>query len=79
MSDALNMDGGGSTSLVVFDREKKSPVMLNHQPHGSVRKVALNLGITFDEKNALSTTSLDGEGWKFARDTTKEASLVERR
>jgi beta-galactosidase len=75
VSDALNMDGGGSTSLVVFDREKKRPVMLNHQPHGSVRKVALNLGITFDEKNALSTTSLDGEGWKFARDTTKEASL----
>lgn len=50
VSDAVNMDGGGSTSLVVFDREKKSPVMLNHQPHGSVRKVALNLGITFGER-----------------------------
>lgn len=48
VSDAVNMDGGGSTSLVVFDREKKRPLMLNHQPHGVRRKVALNLGISFD-------------------------------
>ena len=46
-TDAVNMDGGGSTSLVVFDHESGRPVMLNHHAKGYVRKTALNLGITF--------------------------------
>jgi len=46
-TDAVNMDGGGSTSLVVFDRASGRPVMLNHHAAGYVRKTAVNLGITF--------------------------------
>ena len=46
-ADAINMDGGGSTSLVVYDRENKRPLMLNHHANGYVRKTALNLGLIF--------------------------------
>ena len=46
-SDAVNMDGGGSTSLVVWDGAKKRPKMLNSHARGYRRRVALNLGITF--------------------------------
>lgn len=47
-SDVLNMDGGGSTSLVVYDGKTKKPRMLNRHRRGGMRNVALNLGITFD-------------------------------
>ena len=47
-TDAVNMDGGGSTSLVVFDHATGRPVMLNHHANGYVRKTALNLGVTFE-------------------------------
>lgn len=47
-SDVLNMDGGGSTSLVVFDTDTKTPRMFNRHKNGAIRNVALNLGITFD-------------------------------
>ncbi len=46
-SDAMNMDGGGSTSLVVYDSAKKAPRMLNSHRKGAIRKVAMNLGIVF--------------------------------
>lgn len=46
-SDALNMDGGGSSSLVVFDHASGEPVMLNSHANGAVRATAVNLGITF--------------------------------
>lgn len=46
-TDAVNMDGGGSTSLVVWDCGSERPVMLNRHANGYVRKTALNLGITF--------------------------------
>ena len=46
-SDAVNMDGGGSTSLVVWDCGDERPIMLNHHANGYVRKTAMNLGITF--------------------------------
>ena len=46
-ADAVNMDGGGSTSLVVFDRAGGDPLMLNHHANGYVRKTALNFGIIF--------------------------------
>ena len=46
-SDAVNMDGGGSTSLVVWDCGDERPIMLNHHAKGYVRKTAMNLGITF--------------------------------
>ncbi len=48
-SDMMNMDGGGSTSLVVYDKKLGGPRMLNHHRNNSVRKVALNLGISFKE------------------------------
>ncbi|MBO5642782.1 MAG: phosphodiester glycosidase family protein [Kiritimatiellae bacterium] len=47
-SDILNMDGGGSTALVVLDGPSKTPRMLNRHRKGSIRSVALNFGITFD-------------------------------
>ena len=47
VADAINVDGGGSSSLVVFDRKNNRPRMLNHQPNGEQRKVGMNLGIVF--------------------------------
>ena len=48
VADALNMDGGGSTSLVVFDRKRGEPRMVNRHRNGTVRNVAVNFGIIFD-------------------------------
>ena len=48
-ADAINMDGGGSTSLVVFDRAAGMPRMLNHHALGQRRPVAVNFGITFGD------------------------------
>lgn len=47
VTDAVNMDGGGSSSLVVYDRVAGRPLMVNHQPRGTERKNALNFGIFF--------------------------------
>lgn len=47
VSDAVNMDGGGSTALVVLDPVAGEPVMVNRHKDGVVRKVAFNMGITF--------------------------------
>lgn len=47
VSDAVNMDGGGSTSLVVWDRKNGRPEMLNRHARNTVRKNAVNFGITF--------------------------------
>ena len=46
-SDAINMDGGGSSSMCVWDRRKKKPTLINrHDPKRSyMRPVASNLGI----------------------------------
>ena len=55
-TDAINMDGGGSTSLVIFDRTSGHPLMLNHHVDGSVRKTALNLGITFTTERSNHET-----------------------
>ena len=46
-SDVVNMDGGGSSSLVVFDHKRGEPKMLNRHKGGGVRKVAVNFGVTF--------------------------------
>ena len=46
-SEVLNMDGGGSTSLILFDAQSGKPRMLNRHRGGGMRTVALNLGITF--------------------------------
>lgn len=45
VTDAINMDGGGSTSLLVWDRDR--PRMLNRHPGGAVRANAVNFGLTF--------------------------------
>ena len=50
VTDALNMDGGGSTSLVVWDQKRGEPKMLNRHRNGTLRPVAVNLGITFEKK-----------------------------
>ncbi len=44
-SEGINMDGGGSTTLVYWDREKASPVVVNsHGAGGYTRPVAANIG-----------------------------------
>lgn len=50
VSDAINVDGGGSTTLVTLGADGKSLVHRNrHDPHFKVyRSVALNLGIVVD-------------------------------
>ena len=47
VTDAVDMDGGGSSSLVVYDSEKGCPRMLNHHARNVQRANALNFGITF--------------------------------
>ena len=49
VADAVNMDGGGSSTLVVFDAEQGGVRMLNQQPGGQVRDTAVNLGIAFSD------------------------------
>jgi len=51
-SDAMNMDGGGSTTLVTLGADGKSLVHRNrHEPkYASYRSVSLNLGIVVDPK-----------------------------
>ena len=47
-SDAVNMDGGGSTSLVVWDAKRGKPWMLNRHADGSSRANAVNCALAFD-------------------------------
>ena len=46
--DAINMDGGGSSAMCVWDRRKNKPVRINRQGGGYMRPVANNLGIVLD-------------------------------
>ncbi len=46
--NGMNMDGGGSSSLVALD-EKNRPVMLNHHFGGAVRKIACPFGFIVKE------------------------------
>lgn len=43
--DGVNMDGGGSSSFVIWDKVEKKAKMLNHQPMGAIRPVGSSLGI----------------------------------
>lgn len=47
--NGVNMDGGGSSSFVIFDSKSKKAKMLNHQPLGRVRGVGSALGISIVE------------------------------
>jgi hypothetical protein len=42
---AINMDGGGSTTLVNWNKAKRKPEVLSHQAFGGERSVATSLGI----------------------------------
>lgn len=47
-SDAMNMDGGGSTTMVYWDAETQKPKVCNrHDKNGYTRPVAANFGIFF--------------------------------
>jgi len=47
--NAINMDGGGSATLCVWDEARKRPVMLNRQTaNGYQRPVGSNVGIMLD-------------------------------
>lgn len=68
-TDALNLDGGGSTSFVVFDGKSGRPAMLNRHPGGYVRKIALNFGITADgdrDRLELERTASIFHSYEFA-------------
>ncbi len=48
-ADAMNMDGGGSTTLVYWDAEAQKPVVCNrHGESGYTRPVAANIGIFYE-------------------------------
>ena len=48
--DAINMDGGGSSTMCYWDRRKNRPVVVNsHGRGGYLRPVASNLGIVFEQ------------------------------
>ena len=40
------MDGGGSSSFVIFNPKSQKAEMLNHQPGGGMRGVGSSLGIS---------------------------------
>ena len=49
-SDALNMDGGGSTTMLYWDMVQNKPIMVNRQsPMGYMRPVATSLGIVLNK------------------------------
>lgn len=49
-SDGINMDGGGSSTLVIARKKRSKGTMVNHQPGGGERKVATVLAIGYEEK-----------------------------
>lgn len=48
--NGVNMDGGGSSSFVIWDKVERKAKMLNHQPHGTIRPVGCSFGIIKPEK-----------------------------
>ena len=60
-TDAISFDGGGSASLVVWDRKNNIPDMLNRHPDGYVRKIALNFGIMVEESAVACRDRLELE------------------
>ena len=45
-SDAINMDGGGSTTMLYWDTAQRKPIMVNrHSASGYMRPVATSLGV----------------------------------
>ena len=49
-SDAVNMDGGGSTTMLYWDAAKRKPIMVNrHSASGYMRPVATSLGIVLNK------------------------------
>ena len=50
-TDAINMDGGGSSTLVIWDDEKKAPFIPNRHDakRQNYRTVAFNLGFYFED------------------------------
>ena len=49
-SDSINMDGGGSTTMIYWDTVKKKPIMVNrHTSSGYMRPVATCLGIVLNK------------------------------
>ena len=50
-SDAMNMDGGGSSTLVYWDENLGLPIVCNrHNESGATRSVAANVGIYFKKR-----------------------------
>ena len=49
-SDSINMDGGGSTTMLYWDAVKRKPIMVNrHSPMGYMRPVATSLGVVLNK------------------------------
>ena len=49
-SDSINMDGGGSTTMIYWDQLKRKPVMVNRQSAlGYMRPVATSLGVVLNK------------------------------
>lgn len=74
VSDAINMDGGGSTSLVLWDRKTARPLMLNRHPGRTERRVATNLGIVFpreSSKRDLERLGANLHGYEFPEDSAE--------
>ena len=61
VADAVNMDGGGSTSLVVWDCKTDRPLMLNRHAHGRVRANAVNFGVAFEERGTGNGERIEAE------------------
>jgi len=55
--DAINMDGGGSTTMCLWDYQKNEAVMLNHHSGNSKRNVGGNIGLYIDPIAAKMTST----------------------
>lgn len=50
-ADGINMDGGGSATLVYWQKSKHRAVVVNQQPNKEERKVGSNIGIYLEAPN----------------------------
>ena len=49
VADAVEMDGGGSSTLAVYDAQRSRPWVLNRPSEKGGRRNALNFGVFFRE------------------------------
>ena len=76
MYDAMNLDGGGSTTMVV--NESGNQNVVNSPSEGSLRKVASSIGVISDapEGNVLSSFEISSKDYNVIAGTTRTFEII---